>query len=158
MSAFLWVIIILLFFMSLIGVVVPVIPDTILLWLAFGLSYFIEGIYPLPLSFWIGMIIITLLIFGSDLLSNILVARKYGVSRWGILGALAGLILGIIVLGPVGVVLGPFIMVFAISYMESGDHNRSFKKAWGAIIAFFSSSLTKIILQIIMIIWFLLVI
>ncbi|MFW6006497.1 MAG: DUF456 domain-containing protein [Halanaerobiales bacterium] len=158
MTVIWWIIIFILFILSLMGVVVPVLPDTIFLWIAFGLSYFIEGVFPLPVSFWLGMGFITLLILGSDLISNIYITRKYGASRFAVLGSIVGLILGIIFLGPFGIILGPFFTVLLISYLESRDQEKAMKRAWGTVIAFFSSTVAKIILQLIMILWFILIV
>ena len=158
MEILIWIIILLLCILSLIGVVVPVLPDTVFLWAAFLLSFFIEGVFPLPVSFWIGMGFITLLILGSDFISNAVLAKKYGASSWAVVGAVAGLILGIIIFGPLGIIVGPFLMVFIITFIESKDENQALKSAWGTVVAFFSSVVAKIILQLIMIIWYFLIV
>ncbi|MFW6268657.1 MAG: DUF456 domain-containing protein [Bacillota bacterium] len=158
MTVIWWIIIFILFILSLMGVVIPVLPDTIFLWIAFGLSYFIEGVFPLPVSFWLGMVFITFLILGSDLISNIYITRKYGASRFAVLGSIVGLILSIIFLGPFGIILGLFFTVLLISYLESRDQEKAMKRAWGTVIAFFSSTVAKIILQLIMILWFILIV
>ena len=158
MEVLIWIIIILLFIASLVGVVVPVLPDTILLWAAFLLSR-IWGNFPaFPLSFWVGMIFITLFILGSDFISNAVFTKKYGASRWGIIGALAGIILGMIFLGPIGIILGPFILVFIITYLENQDQAQAFRSAWGTVLAFFSSIAVKFTLQLVMIVWFLIIV
>ena len=154
MEVLLWILIIILVLASLGGVVVPIIPDTILLWVAFFVSFLLPKVPELPVTFWIGMSIITLLIIGSDILTNVFFVQRYGGSKWATIGAVLGLFLGLIILGPIGVIIGPFILVFVISLFEKSDEKLALKKASGTVFAFFSSTVIKLCLQVVMIIWF----
>ncbi|MEJ6952615.1 DUF456 domain-containing protein [Natronospora cellulosivora (SeqCode)] len=149
-----WIIIVFLFILSLIGVIVPIIPATIPLWVGLLLYHFAIAELALSLSFWLGMFFITILILASDFYTNVYFVRKYGGSKWAVLGAALGLFLGLLIFGPFGIILGPLLAVFLITYIESNDHDKAFKTAIGTIFAFFSSGVIKIVLQVIMIIWF----
>ncbi|MFW6029566.1 MAG: DUF456 domain-containing protein [Halanaerobiales bacterium] len=149
-----WIIIIFLFILSLIGVILPVIPDTILLWIGLLLYQIAISEVSFSLNFWLTMVFITLLILASDFYTNVYFVRKYGGSKWSVLAATLGVIFGIFVLGPFGLILGPLILVFLVTYLESNDHDKAFKTATGTIFAFFSSAAIKIFLQLIMIVWF----
>ncbi|MCK8817881.1 DUF456 domain-containing protein [Natroniella sulfidigena] len=145
-----------LFITSLIGVVVPLIPDTILLWVAFFLSRFFEPPISIPTSFWIAMLLITLLNLSSDFIMNSFFIKKQGGSKWTILAGSIGLIGGSLLLGPIGIIVGPFVMVFTVTFfVEQTGVISAFKRALGTIMAFFSSSIIKIGLQLTMISWYL---
>ncbi len=154
MAIILWFLVVMFFITSLIGVIVPFVPDTILLWVGFIITQFFIDSVSLPFSFWMGMIIITVIILGSDFLTNTVLIKKHGGSKWTIIGGMIGVIAGPIFLGPIGILLGPLILVYLISYLEKGDNKSALRCARGALIAFFSSSIIKIFLQLVMIVWF----
>ncbi|WP_139488860.1 DUF456 domain-containing protein [Brevibacillus dissolubilis] len=157
MEMILWGVIVLAFLLSIAGIFLPVIPDTILLWVGFLLYHFLvaEPGMGLPGSFWWGMVIISILLYGADLLTNMYFVKKYGGSKWSSIGAMAGIILGVFLFPPFGMLIFPFLIVLAI---EMGGQKRSadqaVKVALGTLVAFLSSAVVKVILQIIMIIWF----
>lgn len=153
-----WSAIIVLFIFSLIGVVIPFIPDTILLWLGFLIYKYSFPLTDLSFSFWFGMAILSILILISDYLTNAYFVRKNGGSNIAMIGAALGLLLGTIFLGPFGIILGPFTTVFLIAILERKDSRAAFKIGIATILAFFSSSVAKIILQLLMILWFLIVV
>lgn len=158
MEFLMWFIIVLLFTISLAGVVIPLIPDTLPLWAGFLLYQFTMASHALPSSFWWGAGAITLLIVGADILANLFFVKKYGGSRYAMVGAAIGLLLGPFILGPVGILLGPFAAVIAIEWIMQKEWNKALRAAWGTVIALFSGAVAKIILQTIMIIWFFIVI
>ncbi len=150
-----WVLISLLFTSSLIGVIIPFIPDTILLWIGFLIyKIFVSGT-ALPFSFWTGMVLLTILIISSDLMANAYFVKKHGGSKIAMIGAGTGIILGSIFLGPIGIIIGPFVSVFLIAILEKKAGNEAFKIGIATLLAFFSSSIAKIFFQLIMIFWFL---
>ncbi len=153
-----WVLISLLFVFSLIGVVIPFLPDTILLWVGFVIYQFILSSTNLPLSFWSGMVILTVLIISSDFMASAYFVKKHGGSKIAMGGAVAGLILGTILLGPLGIIIGPFLIVFLIAILEKKNSNDAFKIGIATLLAFFSSSIAKIFLQLLMILWFFIVV
>ncbi len=157
MIPLLWTGIIILFAASLIGIIVPVVPEMVLLWSGLLLARFGLNLI-LPVSFWLGMILISVLVIGSDLFSNIYFVKKYGGSKWAVLGVLVGLIPGMIFLGPAGIFVGPFFMVFIIGLVEGKEINAALKNALGVLTGFFSSTVIKVILELVMIIWFFLLV
>lgn len=154
MISIIWFFIIFLFVMSLVGVILPFLPDTLLLWIGLLLYRFTLSEGALPFSFWFGMILITILIISSDIITNIFFVRKYGGSKWSVIGAGLGVVIGSIIFGPIGLILGPLLTVFLITLIESEDSNKAIKIALGTIFAFFSSSFVKLVMQLIMIGWF----
>ncbi|MFW6035408.1 MAG: DUF456 domain-containing protein [Halothermotrichaceae bacterium] len=158
MSIFLWIIISLLFIFSLIGVVIPVIPDTILLWVGFLIYEFFMSGTALPVLFWAGMLVLTILILASDFFANAYFVKKYGGSKLAVIAALIGLLTGTIFLGPAGIFIGPFVLVFITALLEKKEGSQALKIGIATSIGIFSSTVAKIVLQTAMIIWFIIVV
>ncbi len=157
MSALLWIAIVVLFALSIAGVFFPVIPDTLLLWAGFLLYQFAlaEPGAELPASFWWGMVVMTGLLLGSDLFTNLYFVKKYGGSKWSSLAALAGVVLGVILLGPIGILVLPFVFVLAVEWgVNKQPPDKAFRVALGSLAAFLSSAVIKVLLQLLMIVWF----
>jgi uncharacterized protein len=153
-----WVLIVLFFIGSFVGIVVPFIPDAILLWGGFLVYQFFLAQHSLPSFFWWGMGAITILLVLSDLLTNMFLVKKYGGSKWGMLASIAGIIIGPLFLGPFGFLLGPFLCVLLFEWLISKDLTLAYKVALSSLAAFFGSIAVKLVLQAVMIIWFFIVI
>jgi len=156
----LWSIIIVLFLASMIGIFVPVIPDALFVWGGFLIYQFFLADHGqgLPASFWWGMAILTVLLLVSDFLTNMVFVKKYGGSKWGMAASVAGLLIGPFVMGPIGLLLGPVLFVLLVEWARNQDFSLSLKVAFGTMVAFFGSAIVKVGIQVIMIVWFFLVV
>jgi hypothetical protein len=96
------------------------------LWAGFLVYHFFGIGTGLPVSFWIAMVILTVLILSADFLMNAYFVKKYGGSKLAMTGAVAGLILGTILLGPVGILVGPFVLAFVIAYLKRNQSRGRF--------------------------------
>ncbi|ASJ54147.1 DUF456 domain-containing protein [Brevibacillus sp. M2.1A] len=157
MEIFLWVVVVLLFLLSIAGIFLPVLPDTILLWAGFLLYHFFiaDPGAGLPASFWWGMVVLSILLYGADLLTNMYFVKKYGGSKWSSIAAAVGIILGIFVFPPFGMLILPFVFVVLVELMvQKQSMERAVKAGVGSLIGFLGSAVVKVILQVTMIIWF----
>lgn len=158
MEILLWIMIITLFGLSLAGIFIPVLPDLILLWIGFLLYQFVlvdPGAAGLPPSFWWGMGILSALSFGADMLTNVYFVKRSGGSRLSSIGAIVGVILGIFVFPPFGMILLPFLFVIVIElFVQKQSMEKAIKVGFGSLIAFLGSAVVKVVIQVIMIIWF----
>ena len=80
--------------------------------------------------------------------------KRQGGNRAQILTAFAGIIAGLVVLGPIGIIVGPLLGVFAVAWYQSRDYRSSLTAATSVILAFISSSIVKFLLQLVVIVWF----
>ncbi len=157
MDIILWIIVIALFVLSIVGIFLPILPDTILLWVGFLLYHFAiaEPGAGLPASFWWGMVGMSVLLYGADVLTNMYFVKKYGGSKWSSIGSIVGIILGIFLFPPFGMIILPFVFVIAIEmFVQKQSIEKAFKVGIGSLIAFLSSAFVKVILQLAMILWF----
>ncbi len=154
MDIFLYLLIGIFFILSLVGSFIPIIPDVIPIWLGVAVYHFFLNDSILSQSFFISLAFITILIQLADFLANAYFVKKSGGNNLSILGAFLGLLAGMIFLGPLGLIIGPFFGVLVVEYMSNRDKDRSFKIAFSTLIAYLGSGFIKFILQIIIIVWF----
>ncbi|QDW92300.1 DUF456 family protein [Staphylococcus chromogenes] len=150
----LWLLVLISFVIAFIGLLKPVIPAVLFLWIGFIIYQW--GINDASLSwiFWLGMLFLTLLIFISDLLMNRYFVNRFGGSKKGEWAALIGVILGSFILPPFGIVIVPFILVLIVEMLEQKRFDVALKASFGSIVAFFSSTFTQAFVMLIMVIWF----
>ncbi|WP_289142177.1 DUF456 domain-containing protein [uncultured Brevibacillus sp.] len=157
MDIVLWIIVIALFVLSIAGIFLPVLPDTILLWGGFLLYHFFiaDPGAGLPASFWWGMAVLSILLYGADLLTNMFFVKKYGGSKWSSMAAVVGIILGIFLFPPFGMLIMPFVLVVLVELLiQKQSLEKAIRAGFGSLIGFLGSAVVKVVLQVVMIIWF----
>ncbi len=152
----LWIIIIACFFLSFVGLVYPIIPSVLVIWLGVVIYHF--GINPDELSWisWTMLVLLTIFLFVADYLANLHFVDKAGGSKWGMRAATAGLIIGSFVYPPFGIIIVPFALVLIAEMMQKKTFQESIKVAVATLIAFLSGTLAKAVVQLIMIVVFIL--
>ncbi|MGI8314122.1 DUF456 domain-containing protein [Halobacillus mangrovi] len=154
MDIIIWVIIIACFIASFASVIFPIIPAPLVLWIGFLAYFFFLDGDPLSAFFWIGMILLTVILIVSDIIANSYFVKRYGGSKWGERMAAVGVIVGSFIIPPLGILIIPFILVIATELVQKRSSNEAFKAAIGSLFGFLSGTVAKIIIQIIMIVWF----
>lgn len=149
-----WIIIILLFILSFIGLLYPIIPAVLLLWSGVILYYFFINAEAISFWTWGSFIMLTVMIFVADYMASMYFVKKYGASKRGTTAATIGLIVGSFIIPPFGVFLVPFILVLLTEIVQNEPFGRSFKIAIGTLFGFLTSTFAKGMIQLIMIIIF----
>ncbi|HYC79761.1 MAG TPA: DUF456 domain-containing protein [Candidatus Binatia bacterium] len=98
--------------------------------------------------------ILTLLTIVLDFIGPGLGAKRYKASKYGVIGSMIGAFAGIFILGPLGLLLGPFIGGFIGEYYSGGDINAAGKAAWGSFVGFAVGSLLKVVIAVAMLAYF----
>jgi len=153
-----WIVIIVLFILSFAGIIYPIIPSVLVIWVGFLLYQFIINPDELTFVFWIIMAVFTLFLFLADILANSYFVKKYGGSKWGERGAVVAVIVGSFIIPPFGILIVPFITVFVIELLQQRPPNDAIKASIGSLLGFLGGSIAKVLIQLIMIIWFFIVI
>ncbi|XJZ26241.1 DUF456 domain-containing protein [Bacillota bacterium Lsc_1132] len=155
MSTLYWGIIAVLFVLSFVGIVYPILPGALFLLGGFLLYGVFFGFGSLHWLFWVIEAFFFALLFGADTIANLVGVKKYGGTKAGMWGSTIGIILGPFVIPVVGIILGPFI---GAALAERIAHKRSImeslKVGFGSVIGFVTSVLAKILIQLIMIGYF----
>ncbi len=99
-------------------------------------------------------VILGLVALGIDNLFALFGAKKFGASKHGVIGAFLGTF-AILFLGPIGLIIGPFLGAF-IGEVAFGKNTseRAGKAALGAVIGVFTGIVAKTVMAIAMTAWF----
>ncbi|AMG61335.1 DUF456 domain-containing protein [Staphylococcus lugdunensis] len=154
MTVLLWLLIIFAFILAFVGLIKPVIPSVLMLWVGFLIYQFAFNNGELSWIFYVSMIVLTVLMFISDFAMNKYFVNKYGGSKISEYVALIGVLVGCFVFPPFGIIIIPFVAVFAVELMQDFDVNKAFKASLGSIVAFLTSNIAKAIIMFIMIVCF----
>ncbi len=124
MTIALWVLAIALIVMGLIGIVLPALPGTVLIFAGILLAAWIDDFT--RISAWaLGMLgVLTLLSLACDLLAGALGAQRLGASRHAMVGAAIGTLLGVFT-GLLGLIFMPLIGAAIGEYLVLRDLQRA---------------------------------
>lgn len=148
------IIAVILFVLGFLGTILPALPGPILIWTGMlGYGYFVN-FENLSFSFYLSQALAVGLIYVVDYLSVVLGAKKYGGSRYAGWGAAAGTLVGLITLGPLGVIVGPFAGAVLVELLMGRTAQKAVKVGIGTIIGFLGGTFVKLLMEIVMIIWF----
>jgi uncharacterized protein len=90
-------------------------------------------------------IVLGVLVWAVDFAASVLGAKAFGASRWAVVGASVGVVVGLF-LGPIGILLGPAIGAIAFEYARNPDFQRAAKAGVGAFLGFVLGSAVKLAL------------
>jgi uncharacterized protein YqgC (DUF456 family) len=85
-----------------------------------------------------------------DYTASVIGAKKFGASKWGIIGAFAGGLLGVFFGGIAGIIIGPVIGAVFFEIVNSRSINRALKTGLGTFLGFIGSGIGRLIITIIM--------
>ena len=127
------------------GSFLPVIPGPLTSWIGLLILSFISEVY-ISTDFLIISFSIALFIFLLDIFIPIVGAKKFGGGKGSTYGATVGLFIGIIFLGPFGILFGPFLGAFFGELIVNKQNKKgALKAAFGSLIGFLSGVFLKFI-------------
>ncbi|MDD4237659.1 MAG: DUF456 family protein [Desulfotomaculaceae bacterium] len=142
------------FTIGVLGTILPALPGAPLIWLGMLIYGFFVKFQNLPLMFFVGQGLVVVLIFLIDYLASIWGVRRYGGSKEAIWGSVLGGLLGIILLGPFGLIFGPFIGAIAGELYRRSSIDKALEVGLGTLIGFLGGAVLKLAIEAVMIIWF----
>ncbi|MBN8234172.1 DUF456 domain-containing protein [Halobacillus kuroshimensis] len=154
MDILIWVFIIASFVASFASVIFPIIPGPLVLWIGFLIYFFFVDGNELSVFFWIGAVVLTILLIISDIIANSYFVKRYGGSKWGERAAAIGVIIGSFIIPPFGILVVPFVLVIIVELVQKRESQDAFKAAIGSLFGFLSGTAAKIVITLIMVIWF----
>lgn len=129
------------------GSVLPIISGPIVSWIGLLLLY-LTNFIPMDRETLIVTGVVALVVFVFDLLIPILGTRIFGGSKYGNIGSAIGLIIGLVFLGPFGIIIGPFSGAFIgeLYGKRDAEFSRAFIAALGSFFGFLAGTFLKILL------------
>ncbi len=146
--------VVIIFIVSYIGIVAPVIPSLPLAWGGIALYAFLTHFTIVDSRSVLLLGVIALVGTALDFLANILGAKLLGASWMGMMGAVIGSIVGIFFGALFGMLIGGFVGTFIGEAIYHKAWQRSLKAAIGTIIGFFLGVVLKVVLLTMMLIIF----
>lgn len=133
---------------GIIGSFLPVIPGPITSWFGLVCVYLTSSI---EINYWVLTVtfIIATGIFILDYFIPAMGAKRFGGSKYGVIGTTIGLILGLIFFPPFGIIIGPFLGALIGELLFGKQTNAAVKAAFGSLLGLLSSVFLKFIVAII---------
>ncbi|CDO04051.1 membrane protein [Oceanobacillus picturae] len=153
-----WIAISVLFILSFIGIIFPIVPSVLVIWGGFLLYHFVLNSNELTAVFWTVMIVLTVVLIVSDIIANSYFVKKYGGSKWGERGAAIAVIIGSFIIPPFGIIIIPFAAVFIIEMIQKRTAQEALLASVGSLFGFLGGAVAKVVIQLVMIIWFIIVV
>jgi uncharacterized protein YqgC (DUF456 family) len=144
MDTFLIISGILLLILGLAGAVLPVLPGPPLSYVALLLLHFTSK-YQFSVRFLIIWALITLAVVLIDYLVPVWGARKFGAGKAGIYGCIIGLVIGLFVFPPFGIIIGPFAGAVIGEVIQGKEAVMALKAGFGSFVGFMSGVVLKVI-------------
>lgn len=129
---------------GIIGSFIPILPGPITSWFGLLFLYLTEAI---PMSYtMLGItLILALTIFILDYFIPAMGAKRFGGSRYGVIGTTVGLLVGIFFFPPFGIIIGPFLGALTGELLYGTKSNLAVKAAFGSLLGLLSSVFIKFV-------------
>tara|TARA_R110002074_G_scaffold170118_1_gene332384 strand:- start:5761 stop:6183 length:423 start_codon:yes stop_codon:yes gene_type:complete len=126
--------------LGIIGSFLPILPGPLTSWLGLLIAYFTDAI-PMDRSFLIITLIIALFIWLLDYIIPAMGTKRFGGTRYGMIGTSFGLIVGIIAPIPGGIIVRPFVGALMGELLNKSDSKTASRAAFGSFVGFLTSTL-----------------
>jgi len=148
------IIAIIFFIAGLIGTVLPVLPGAILILSGMLIYGLMTGFAELNAFFYILQVLVVVIVFLVDYLASAAGTKYFGGSRQAAWGAIIGTIAGIILLGPLGLIIGPFCGSVLTELVRGVKIRPALKAGLGTLVGALGGTLLKIVAEALMIVYF----
>ncbi|AXT62480.1 DUF456 domain-containing protein [Aquimarina sp. AD10] len=139
--------------LGIIGSFLPVLPGPFTSWIGLLILHFTDAV-PQNWTFLGVTLAIAILVWVLDYIVPALGTKKFGGTKYGMIGSSLGLIVGIIFMGPLGIIIGPFAGAFLGEFIrDSSETSKALKAAFGSFIGFLAGTFLKFIVSLVFI-WF----
>jgi len=145
---------IIMFLIGLIGTILPALPGVLLIFGGMLVYGFMTGFASLSIWFFVMQLLVMAVIFIVDFIASAVSTKKYGGSRQAAFGAAVGTILGVIILGPLGIIIGPFAGSVAAEVLLGKEIKQAVKVGFGSLVGVMGGTLFKLTAEALMIIYF----
>lgn len=148
------IIAILMFIIGIIGTILPALPGVLLIFAGMLVYGFMTGFAGLSIWFFVMQLLVMAVIFIVDFIASSVSTKKYGGSRQAAFGAAVGTILGIIVFGPLGIIIGPFAVSVAAEILIGKELKQAVRVGFGSLVGVMGGTVFKLAAEALMIIYF----
>ncbi len=133
---------------GIIGSFLPILPGPLTSWVGLLILHLTDSI-PMNRSFIITTLVIAILIWLLDYIIPAIGTKRFGGTKYGMIGTTIGLIVGLLSPIPGGIIIGPFVGALMGELINKSDSKTAVKAAFGSFIGFLTSTFIKFIVSII---------
>jgi len=148
MDIFLLIVGFLVALLGIIGSFLPVLPGPLTSWAGLLILHLTDAV-PMNWTFLGITLAIALIIWIIDYFIPAMGTKKFGGTRYGVIGTMIGLIIGLLSPIPFGIIIGPFIGAFIGEMMHEKNTKKALKAAFGSFLGFLTSAFLKFIAAVI---------
>jgi uncharacterized protein YqgC (DUF456 family) len=130
---------------GLIGCVVPGVAGPPFSFLGLILLSIARGWEPFSTGFLVAMAVLTAVVTALDYIVPAAGARKFGASRMGFWGAVAGMLVGLLAFPPFGLILGAFLGAIVGELWAGKQTQDALRAGWGVFIGVLVGMVLKLI-------------
>lgn len=134
--------------LGIIGSFLPILPGPLTSWLGLLIAHLTDAI-PINKSFLIITLVIAILIWVLDYIIPAIGTKRFGGSKYGMIGTTIGLIVGLLSPIPGGIIIGPFIGALIGELLNKSDSKTATRAAFGSFIGFLTSTFIKFVVAVI---------
>jgi len=128
--------------LGIVGSFLPVLPGPITSWFGLLIIHFTEAV-PLNKTFLVITLIIAIAIWVLDYIIPAIGTKRFGGTKYGVIGTTLGLIVGLFAPIPGGIIIGPFFGALIGELVNKNDTKLATKAAFGSFIGFLASTFIK---------------
>ena len=133
------------------GIILPIVPSTPLIWSGVFLYAICDRFNSIGWSLLLIFGILTIISIVLDYFGGVIGAKKYGATRWGLVGSVIGGIAGFFMGGIIGLIFGPFFGAVLFELVFGKDLKGSFKSGVGTLVGFLGGAIAKLAIGVIII-------
>ena len=139
---------------GIVGCILPVIPGPALSYLALIILSFAKDWEPFSIKFLIITAILTVLVTILDYVVPAFGAKRYGASKAGIWYSVIGMVIGIFLFPPWGLIMGAFFGGLVGEILVGTKGEKAFKVGWGILIGNLVGTSIKLAFSIVLLIYY----
>jgi uncharacterized protein len=155
MEVFWWLLAVVVMALGLIGTVIPVLPGTTIILAAVVVHRVALGAdRSVGWTALVAMLLLTLLTYAIDAAAGYLGARRFGATKWGLIGCAGGAVIGLF-FGLFGLFVGPVVGAIAGELIGGKEIMKAGRAGWGTFLGGLAGMIAKLFIGLIMIVIFL---
>jgi uncharacterized protein YqgC (DUF456 family) len=139
------------------GTILPLLPGIPVIFLAAAGYGWYEGFHQVTGSYLAVLGALTVLSVAVDYLASAYGTRRFGSTQYGTWGAIIGALIGIFIIPPIGILVGPWLGAVAAELLAGQATQDALRAGTGALVGMLSGMAVKLLIAISMLISFIVV-
>ncbi len=132
------------------GIIMPLLPGVQVAWLGMLLFAYATHFAAVTWKVLLVFLVFVILALLVDFVAPLIGAKKYNASKYGIYGAMIGFAVGVLIMGPIGILAGPAAGAILGEIIYGKEPEEALESSKGVLMGFLAGSAVKFSLVLIM--------